>query len=233
MAASCCGVKKQKLNNSLPSICCNGSSVHPNFHKNSYTVTIPDMCFFCFDVLHCHLYNYGFEKVPPPRFTNEPYPLFVTWKMGRDRRLRGCIGTFSPTNLHNGLREYAVTSAMKDSRFDPITKEEFTKLHCSVSILTHFEEGKDCFDWEVGVNGIRIEFLNEKGHKKTATYLPEVATEQGWDRVQTIDSLMRKGGHKGPITPDVRKSIRLTRYRSEKITVSYSDYVAQKTNSHA
>lgn len=32
---------------------------------------------------------------------------------------------------------------------------------------------------QVGKNGIRIEFVNEKGHKKTATYLPEVATEQG------------------------------------------------------
>ena len=32
---------------------------------------------------------------------------------------------------------------------------------------------------KVGKHGIRIEFLNEKGHKKTATYLPEVATEQG------------------------------------------------------
>ncbi|PVD18360.1 hypothetical protein C0Q70_20909 [Pomacea canaliculata] len=86
---------------------------------------------------------------------------------------------------------------------------------------------------DVGGNGIRIEFVNEKGHKKTATYLPEVATEQGWDRIQTIDSLLRKGGFKGPITPEVRKAIRLTRYRSEKITVSYSDYVAQKTNGHA
>ena len=26
---------------------------------------------------------------------------------------------------------------------------------------------------------MRIEFINEKGHKKTATYLPEVAIEQG------------------------------------------------------
>ena len=33
--------------------------------------------------------------------------------------------------------------------------------------------------WQVGKHGIRIEFLNEKGHKKTATYLPEVAIEQG------------------------------------------------------
>jgi len=36
-------------------------------------------------------------------------PLFVTWKIGKDRRLRGCIGTFNAMNLHCGLREYAVT----------------------------------------------------------------------------------------------------------------------------
>ena len=55
----------------------------------------------------------------------------------------------------------------------------------------------------------------------------------GWDRVQTIDSLLRKGGFKGPITNDVRRSIRLTRYRSEKITFSYTDYVSHKQNGHA
>ena len=113
---------------------------------------------------------------------------------------------------------------MKDSRFSPITKDEFPRLHCSVSILTRFEDAQDHLDWEVcvclcmcvcvcvcvyvyvcvcvlfdtiyshfvmyhfnayictfqvGKHGIRIEFVNEKGHKKTATYLPEVAPEQG------------------------------------------------------
>ncbi|XP_059144009.1 AMMECR1-like protein [Physella acuta] len=233
MASSCCGVKKQKLNNSMPSIC-NGNlqAGHSSYHKNGYSVVLPEMCYFCFDVLHSHLHNYDPPRPVPP-FTNEAYPLFVTWKLGRERRLRGCIGTFSPTSLHSGLREYAVTSAVKDSRFEPITKEEFPKLHCSVSLLTHFEDAMDYLDWELGSHGIRIEFINEKGHKKTATYLPEVAVEQGWDRVQTIDSLLRKGGFKGPITPEVRKSIRLTRYRSEKITIAYSDYVAQKQNGNA
>ena len=36
-------------------------------------------------------------------------PLFVTWKIGRERRLRGCMGTFSAKRLHKGLAEYAVT----------------------------------------------------------------------------------------------------------------------------
>ncbi|XP_052783962.1 nuclear protein AMMECR1-like [Mya arenaria] len=231
MAASCCGVKKQKLNNAMPAVSCNGGPSHMNGLKNGYTVASIHMCFYCFDVLHSHLHNY--EPPRTPSFTNEYYPLFVTWKLGRDKRLRGCIGTFSATSLQSGLREYAVTSALRDSRFSPITKEEFPRLHCSVSILTHFEDGRDYMDWEVGVNGVRIEFVNEKGHKKTATYLPEVATEQGWDRVQTIDSLLRKGGYKGSLNNEIRRSIRLTRYRSEKITCSYADYIGHRTNSHA
>ena len=72
MAASCCGVKKQKLNNgSIPAVCCNGSTVHPNNHKitNVNDVACEDMCYFCFDVLHSYLYKYD----PPdtPAFTNE------------------------------------------------------------------------------------------------------------------------------------------------------------------
>ena len=44
-----------------------------------------------------------------------------------------------------------LSSALKDSRFSPITKEEFTKLHVSVSILTNFEDARDYMDWEVRV----------------------------------------------------------------------------------
>jgi len=216
----------------MPSVSHNGNHSNSNYHKSGNTVIMPEMCYFCFDVLHGHLHNYEAPRTPPS-FTNEAYPLFVTWKLGRERRLRGCIGTFSPTSLHSGLREYAITSAVKDSRFDPISKEEFPRLHVSVSLLTNFEDGYDYLDWELETHGIRIEFLNDKGHKKTATYLPEVAVEQGWDQIQTIDSLLRKGGFKGPITPEVRKSIRLTRYRSEKMSIAYSDYVAQKQNGSA
>ena len=47
----------------------------------------------------------------------------------------------------------------------------------------------------------------------------------GWDKIQTIDSLLRKGGFKGNVTPEVRRGIRLVRYQSEKITVGYPDYL--------
>ena len=92
-------------------------------------------------------------------------------------------------NLQSGLREYAITSAFKDSRFNPITRDEFTKLSVSVSILRHFEDAIDYLDWEVGMHGIRIEFINEKGNKRTATYLPEVAPEQGEFTLKLIECL--------------------------------------------
>lgn len=42
----------------------------------------------------------------------EDYPLFVTWNTitrSGDKRLRGCIGTFEPMDLDDGLRSYALT----------------------------------------------------------------------------------------------------------------------------
>ena len=45
--------------------------------------------------------------------------------------------------------------------------------------------------------------------------------------MQTIDSLLRKGGYKGTITNEVRKSIRLTRYQSEKLTISYGEFIGE------
>ena len=186
-----------------------------------------EMCFYCFDVLLNHLNEV--ERPKDPCFTNEPFPLFVTWKSGRNKQLRGCIGTFEPINLHNGLRTYAIESATKDNRFDPIAQAEIVNLNVSVSILTHFEKANNYLDWEVGVHGIRIEFFDEiKGKRRSATYLPEVASEWGWNHTQTIDSLLRKGKYKGLITSDLRQSVKLTRYQSEKLTVSYSDYLNWK-----
>lgn len=52
----------------------------------------------------------------------------------------------------------------------------------------------------------------------------------GWDQIQTIDSLLRKGGYKASISNELRRSIKLTRYQSEKITVSYQDYMNHWNN---
>lgn len=76
----------------------------------------------------------------------------------------------------------------------------------------------------MGVHGIQIEFSVDGG-VKTATYLPEVALEQSWSKLQAVDSLLRKGGFKDTITEEIRQSLRLVRYRSEKITITYEEYI--------
>lgn len=193
-------------------------------------VICAEMCYYCFDSLAA---LFSDTQVSKPSFTNDPYPLFVTWTATRDHDLRGCIGTFSPLNLHKGLRDYAIQSATKDSRFSPITRSEFPNLSVAVSLLTNFEPAKDYLDWQVGVHGVRIEFSSVSGgQKRSATFLPEVAPEQGWDKVETIDKLIRKGGHRGQIDEEFRLSISMTRYQSEKLKVSYSDYIAWKTATH-
>ncbi|CAF0715605.1 unnamed protein product [Adineta steineri] len=204
-----------------------------------------DMIFYCFEILGNYLFNgkhrssssttNNNQLIPtnilPPKLPDEPYPLFVTWFIGSDKQLRGCIGTFSPMNLAHGLREYALTSATNDSRFSPISRDEYPLLSCAVSILTNFEPCSSYSDWDIGLHGIRIEFFNERGSKRSATYLPEIAYEQGWNHIQTLDSLLRKGGYKGSITSDMRKSVQVTRYRSEKLTLHYNDYIQSKGNS--
>ncbi|XP_037090316.1 AMME syndrome candidate gene 1 protein homolog isoform X1 [Pollicipes pollicipes] len=212
MSTSCCGTKKQKMNSGMA---CNG------YHDTRSVVT-KEMCIYCFDVLYASLHN--LEPPPSPNFPNDSYPLFVTWQIGRDRRLRGCIGTFDSLDLHTGLKDYSITSAFKDRRFQPITRDELPRLHLNVSLLTSFESGRDYRDWELGKHGIRIEFTCA-GRKRTSTYLPEVAPDQGWDHTRTIDSLLNKGGWRGAITEDVRQSVKLTRYQSCKLGMSYDEYI--------
>jgi len=184
-----------------------------------------DMIYYCFDVLHSQLNK---SPLQSPSFPNHEYPLFVTWYTGRHLDLRGCIGCFSPLALHDGLKEYALTSALRDTRFNPIHKDELSNLNCSVSLLTNFEPANNWKDWEIGKHGIRIEFLNERGQMRSATYLPEIASEQNWDHVETIDSLLRKGDFKSKITDEIRDKIKLTRYQSEKMIRSFQDWINSK-----
>lgn len=51
-------------------------------------------------------------------------------------------------------------------------------------------------DWTVGVHGIRISFMHHS-RRYGATYLPDVAKEQGWTKEEAIVSLMRKAGWNG------------------------------------
>ena len=57
------------------------------------------------------------------------------------------------------MRDYALISAFKDNRFNPIGIEEVENLKVSVSLLINFEKSNNSYDWEIGKHGIIITFI--------------------------------------------------------------------------
>lgn len=86
--------------------------------------------------------------------------------------------------------------AFEDTRFAPIASSELSRLSVSVTLLTNFERCAHPLDWDLGAHGIRIAFTHN-GKRYGATYLPDVPCEQGWNKVETMVSLMRKAGWNG------------------------------------
>jgi AMMECR1 domain-containing protein len=76
------------------------------------------------------------------------------------------------------------------------------------------------YDWEVGKHGIIIDIEDVYN----ATFLPEVAKEQGWDQKQTMRALVRKAGWSGTLE-EAEKVIKLTTYESSKEYMSYEEFV--------
>ncbi|APA14425.1 hypothetical protein SS1G_11727 [Sclerotinia sclerotiorum 1980 UF-70] len=159
-------------------------------------------------------------------------PLFVTWNTlstsshphQNSPTLRGCIGTFSSEPLITSLPEYALTSALHDTRFSPISRSELPTLEVAVTLLTDFETCAHPLDWEIGVHGIRITFYH-KNKRYGACYLPDVAVEQEWGREETVVSAMRKAGWGGR-REKWREVGQLTvvRYQGRKESVSWKEY---------
>ena len=165
-------------------------------------------------------------------------PIFVTWDKNENNssqllslspswKLRGCIGNLSPRLLADAVGEYAIISAMKDRRFKPVQLHEVESLRCSVSLLINYEECQHVYDWTVGSHGIMIKFYapSMTGQYYNATYLPEVAPQQGWDRKKTVSSLIQKAGYYGPLSTELIDSIQCTRYQSSKCSITYQEYI--------
>ncbi|CAI7609443.1 unnamed protein product [Penicillium pancosmium] len=142
--------------------------------------------------------------------TDQKYPLFVTWNTisrSGSKSLRGCIGTFEAQDLPAGLKSYAKSSAFEDTRFAPIPRSLLPSLSCSLTLLGSFEPCTNAMDWILGTHGIRISFVH-RGRRYGATYLPDVAVEQGWTKEETIESLMRKAGWDGGVGSVARRLLR-------------------------
>lgn len=116
---------------------------------------------------------------------------FVTLK--RKGHLRGCIGSVYPTKpLILDLIDNAKNAGFQDPRFEPLTVEELSNLHISVSILSsieriNFKDEKDLLS-KIYPHGLIIDDLGRR-----AVYLPEV-WEQLPDKQAFLNTLKEKAG---------------------------------------
>ena len=114
--------------------------------------------------------------------------VFVTLKKKGD--LRGCIGLITPEKpLYIGVRDAAAYAALEDPRFSPVTPAELPDLQYEISVLTPFRRVLDVKEVQVGRDGLlMIQGQNE------GLLLPQVPTEQGWDRKTFLEETCLKAG---------------------------------------
>ncbi|MDD3824277.1 MAG: AmmeMemoRadiSam system protein A [Sphaerochaetaceae bacterium] len=120
---------------------------------------------------------------------------FVTLKRrkvpnGAPGSLRGCIGNIQGKKpLYRLVHRLAKESAFSDPRFPKVTLGELQGLKIEISVLTvpRLVEGPHMI--VVGRDGV---LLTCGWHR--SVFLPQVATEQGWDRETMLNHLAMKAG---------------------------------------
>jgi AmmeMemoRadiSam system protein A len=100
-------------------------------------------------------------KTPRPRELTpemkERAGVFVS--LHKHGQLRGCIGTFEPTNdnVAEEIIANAISSATRDPRFPPVTPSELDDLEYSVDVLTKPEPVSDISQLDPKEYGVIVE----------------------------------------------------------------------------
>ncbi len=130
----------------------------------------------------------------PPRLTpltpalQEKRGAFVTLK--KRGRLRGCIGYILALKpLYLTIGEMAKAAAFNDPRFSPLTADELADIEIEISALTPLRKIKSIEEIEVGRHGI---YIKQGFH--SGLLLPQVATDNHWDRLTFLKQTCGKAG---------------------------------------
>jgi len=123
---------------------------------------------------------------------------FVSLKNRTDGSLRGCIGTLEPTcpSLGEEILQNAISSAVRDPRFQPLTLSELPGITVSVDVLSSPERisGRESLDPR------RYGVIVEKGNRR-GVLLPDL---DGIDNVEEqLAVASRKAGLPGPEGADL------------------------------
>jgi AmmeMemoRadiSam system protein A len=123
--------------------------------------------------------------------------VFVTLKEHGD--LRGCIGYIEGIKpLNEAVRDMAIAASTEDYRFPPVDAKELKDINIEVTVLTPLQR---CLDPAksivLGKHGIVV----KKGGRQ-GVFLPQVATETGWD----VDTYLSQcSSQKAGLAPDAWK----------------------------
>ena len=114
--------------------------------------------------------------------------VFVTLR--EKGELRGCIGLITAAKpLYLGVRDAATYAALEDPRFSPVNAAELPGLQYEISVLTPFRRVLDTKEIRVGRDGLLMIQGRYEG-----ILLPQVATEQRWDRKTFLEEACLKAG---------------------------------------
>lgn len=132
----------------------------------------------------------------PHEFLKERSGVFVT--IEKNRKLRGCIGTYLPTqeNIAKEVIQNAISAATRDPRFPPVVKEELPNLSYIVYILYPPELVNDISKLDPKKYGVIIKTVpKEGGVQKSALLLPDL------EGVETVEDQLSITCQKGGIDP--------------------------------
>ncbi|HNS19354.1 MAG TPA: AmmeMemoRadiSam system protein B [Sedimentisphaerales bacterium] len=122
------------------------------------------------------------ESMKPPRGA------FVTLK--KNGQLRGCIGDIFPQRpLYKAVIGNAIYAAFGDRRFEQLQSNEYDQIKIEISALTPPTSVASAQDIRIGIDGMVL-----KKNGRSAVFLPQVASEQGWDLATTLQHLSVKAG---------------------------------------
>ncbi len=117
-----------------------------------------------------------FKDSPIPENLKKEAGMFVT--LHRKGSLRGCIGyVVGREPLHTAVVSLAISSATQDPRFYPTKYEELKDIDIEISVMSPLKRVASADDIVMGTHGVYI----KKGFN-SGLFLPQVATETGWDK---------------------------------------------------
>lgn len=121
--------------------------------------------------------------------------VFVSLHKRRGHGLRGCIGTFLPTekNIATEIIRNAIAAATQDPRFEPVELEELADLEINVDVLT---EPKLVKDLEEDLNPRKYGVIVRTRDGRAGLLLPDL------EGVNSVRQQLEIACQKGDIYPD-------------------------------